>query len=263
MGDLSQYEYKPTESQPSPFYAIYTLLDALSKKLDWPSLADTPTQIEQKMSRLFELKSKADPMSKTMSISSLNKQISFYGLAFFFQKLIEFQCAARVCFPTTGGSTNGLIMAPLFEIGPRSDSSIDLIATATPAATRPIQIEYSLSPHSSKSPVVLQTCLESFVSALELWRKFNQHKEWMTIINKCIINSKSDLDIYKTFKLDYYECYMLTTQFADRNLNWSLLASTSPQVSLKRRISLIGFLLIQEKTSFKVSSNLIFNCSNH
>lgn len=248
LGELAHYAYSAClGSSTSPFYAIYTLLDELAKKLDWPMVVSgsSELEIEQRLSRLFEMKSKTDSTAKSAPSSALNKQISFYGLAFFFQKLVEFQCAAQFCF---NSSSAGLVMAPLFELASKQS---EVESAFVCSSNKPIAIDWT---HGLCQPAhgrLVSKCLTSLACALELWRKFNQHKEWMTIIVKCLNNSKSDgIGAYKSFIADYYSSYVLTTANAvSLNLTWSALVTT---LSLKRRISLIAYLFVNEKASFKV-----------
>ena len=182
------------------------------------------------MSLLFEIKHKsAAADAKSLSMSALNKQISFYGLAFFFHKLIEFHSY----------STSTLILVPLFDANSTSSSSS--------SSSKPIVIECCAEP----SPI-LESCLANLVFTLELWRKFNQHKEWMTIITKCLNNSKSDgIGYYKNFVADYYNSYLLGlsgTAATALGLNWTNVAA----LPLKRRLSALAYLFINEKASFKV-----------
>lgn len=225
-------EYKNEDDAISPLYNVYTLLNELGKKLEWPVTSSSHAQwpqmsIEQKMSLLFEIKHKtAATDAKSLSMSALNKQISFYGLAFFFHKLIEFHSY----------STSTLILVPLFDT-----------TNSTSPSSKPIVIECCDEP----SPI-LENCLANLVFTLELWRKFNQHKEWMTIITKCLNNSKSDgIGYYKNFVADYYNSYLLGlsgTAAAGLGLNWTNVAA----LPLKRRLSALAYLFINEKASFKV-----------
>lgn len=231
---MSSYTYKPTENgvtfgaNSSPFYNVYNLLEEISKKLDWPnttmgSSKPQDVEIERKLSYLFELKLKND---KNISMSSLNKQISFFGITYFFHKLIEFQTLCGHSF------SDMLILAPTFAPHQKSETSTAIsVDVQTTGFTKPIE-----------------ATLTSLVFCLKLWHKFSQHKEFLTIITKCLNNSKLDgLVCYKGFLADYYNSYLLANSNSI-NQNWTSLTT----LSLKQRIATVSYLFIHEKSSFQV-----------
>jgi hypothetical protein len=231
LKEICEYAYTPsnilTGVNSSPFYNVYNLLDEVGKKLEWPNIPQwNSMDIEQKMATLFELKQKNE---KSISISALNKQISFYGLTFFFHKLTEFQTLAKVAFK------DNLIFAPVFEAS----------STTQVESKAPIVLE-----SFNRSDKLLEICLSNLIFSLELWRKFNQHKEFLTIITKCLNNSKSDgIAYFKSFIADYYNSYVLaTSNTINSNMSWT----TVTTLPLRQRISNIAYLFFYEKSSFQV-----------
>lgn len=170
------------------------------------------------MTYLFNLKSKPD---KQISVSSLNKQISFYGLTFFFNKLTEFQALNRTLF------NEQLILSPLFK----QESDEEEI--------EPIHV----------NPMYSQT-ISNLIYSIKIWQKFNVHKEYYTIVTKCLSNSKLDtLNSYKTFLNDYYISFQ-----SNQAYDWTNLTN----LNLKQKIPIISSLLMNEKSSFKVTDKMKF-----
>ncbi|RNA32311.1 hypothetical protein BpHYR1_012241, partial [Brachionus plicatilis] len=192
------------------------LLDEIGKKLDWPSVPETHAHIQDKMAFLFAIKQKPD---KQVSISALNKQISFYGLTFFFNKLTEFQAFNKNLY------NDQLVLVPSYT----SDNQC-----------------VQLGPVNS----ALQKCVSNLMFCIKIWQKFNQHKEYYTIVTKCLSNSKLDsLSCYKNFLADYYNSFQLGLNQSGQNSNhnWSNLTS----LSLRQKIPVISYLFMNESISFK------------
>jgi hypothetical protein len=222
----------------SPFYNVYSLLDGIGKKLDWPpinSLANNLSlRIEDKISLLFSLKAKLtqnDPVISKLniSLSSLNKQISFYGIAFFFHKLTEFFSLSKATFP------QGLVLVSESFVVDRNESIRDVPSDA-----------FALNERDG-----VHSAIASLVVCLKLWEKFNQHKEISTIITKCLSNSKLDtISIYKNFINDYYNnsfLLALNPKTVSNNLSWTSLSG----FSCKQKIPIVAFLFMNEKKSFE------------
>lgn len=237
LGDLIEFQYKPSaafnENNTSPFYYVYKLLDEIGKKLTWPPIqSSVPTSslpIEDKLTYLLNLKSKND---KQISISSLNKQISFYGLAAFFNKVIEFQALSKHTF------SDMLVLSQTFN------------NTDTPQSnSKPFKVNKDLS----FDPV--EFTISNIVYCLKLWQKFNQHKELFTIISKCLSNSKLDsLSCYKSFLSEYYNSFALGLNLmSSQNLTWG----SFDNFNIKQKISVIANLFMSEKTSFQVTLALV------
>ncbi len=112
LSDLIEYKY---ELNGSPFTCVFQLLDEIGKKLDWPNLplnSSTSIQtIEEKLTSLLLFKQKPDKQAN-ISVSSLNKQFSFYAITLFFKKLIEFNAVAKEHF------NSRLVMARKFKYNP-------------------------------------------------------------------------------------------------------------------------------------------------
>jgi hypothetical protein len=182
--------------------------------------------IEDKMTYLFNLKLKND---KSIQTSSLNKQISFYGISFFFSKLIEFQAACKALF------NDSLIMSQTFitSVG-TSDKTIIYNRDEDNGVTMSDQIDYALS---------------NLVFSLKLWQKFNQHKEFLTIISKCLSNSKLDsLNCYKSFLSDYYNNFLMASGPNLNNQSYNSLTG----LTVKQKVPMLANLFKYETSQFKV-----------
>jgi hypothetical protein len=232
LSGLDEYTYSSTTANSScPFFNVYKLLDELGKKLDWPSIIPSQPNlplsamsIEEKMTYLFNLKLKND---KNISMSSLNKQISFYGISFFFSKLIEFQAICKSLFSDLLIMTQSFItMSPSDKIAAVSFTNDDVILTD--------QIEYALS---------------NLIFSLKLWQKFNQHKEFLTIINKCLSNSKLDsLNCYKVFLNEYYNNFTMASSSNLNNQSYNSLTG----MNAKQKVPMLANLFKYENASFQV-----------
>lgn len=185
--------------------------------------------IEEKLAYLLNLKAKND---KQISAAALSKQISFYGLVAFFDKLIEFEVINKVVF------SDMLIMTPTFH----KDEIYEEIQ---------VQDDKNVSTYSN-NPV--ERAVSNLVYILKLWNKFNQHKEFYNIISKCLSNSKLDsLSCYKHFVNEYYNSYSLALNILpNHNLSWASIES----MNLKQKIPVLAHLLIKEKSSFRVRINI-------
>ena len=185
--------------------------------------------IEEKLAYLLNLKAKND---KQISAAALSKQISFYGLVAFFDKLIEFEVINKVVF------SDMLIMTPTFH----KDEIYEEIQ---------VQDDKNVSTYSN-NPV--ERAVSNLVYILKLWNKFNQHKEFYNIISKCLSNSKLDsLSCYKHFVNEYYNSYSLALNILpNQNLSWASIES----MNLKQKIPVLAHLLIKEKSSFRVRINI-------
>ncbi len=223
---LDEYKYSPNGSDlSSPFLNVYKLLDELGTKLDWPSNADFPftaMTIEEKIKFLFEWKLKND---KTISISSLNKQISFYGISIFFSKLIEFQAMCKSLFSDMLIMTQSLIRVDkLAEITYDSD---DIALTD--------QIEFAIC---------------NLIYCVKTWYLLTKHKEFLTIINKCLSNSKLDsLGCYKVFLNEYYNNFTMV-QNGPNSTNQSYNSLTG--MNAKQKVPMLANLFKYENASFQV-----------
>ena len=158
--------YKSNIEQ-SPFQHVYKILDEIGRKLEWPAIpvsglqAISFVEIENKFSYLLGLKAKAaETASKSISITSLNKQISFYGLALFFNKLIEFNAVACKYF------SNMFVLIRKYK--PNGSGNVSSGAVNFDGEfNKPIDF-----------------AMYSLIYCLKLWHKFNSHKEFLTIGNR-------------------------------------------------------------------------------
>jgi len=238
LRDLVDYKYvaDSNNTDNSPFQHVYRLLDEIGKKLEWPTLPNNLKNSsfldsDNKLSYLLNLKAKAiETKSTTISVSSLNKQISFYGIALFFQRLIEFNSLAKEFF------SDNLLMIRKFDLVVKKNFMDSLKPT-----------------HSGNQwyePIDL--AISTLVYCLKLWQKFNSHKEFSTIVTKCLSNSKLDsLTFYKNFLNEYYTVYSSTLNPANSPVaSWESFQSLT---SLKQKIPVLVNLFINETTSFDVS----------
>ena len=240
----------------TPFVNVYKLLDEIGKKLEWPTLVSTATAtttttpamfaalcIEDKLIHLFQLKAaNVARGEKAASMSSLNKQISFYGISYFFNKLVEFHAISKSLFPNTSpsaaaGSASLLVMSPAID-----DNDDDDDHNACSSGTAAIA---ETTTNSSVESLIV--CL---ASCLRIWHKLNTNKEYLTIVTKCLSNSKLDsLACYKSFLADYFNNYVLTTSSdSARHINYSSLVD----LSLKQKLPVLACLLRNETKSFDV-----------
>lgn len=167
--------------------------------------------------------------NKSISVSSLNKQISFYGIALFFHKLIEFNAISAKYF------SSNLVLT----------RRLDLIIKS--------QFLESLTPQnlsdSYNEPIDFAIC--TLVFSLKLWQKFNSHKEFSTIVTKCLSNSKLDsLSCYKNFIIEYYNVYAATLNPAISPPTWE---SLNELLTVKQKIPILINLFVTERTSFNVN----------
>ena len=186
------------------------------------------SSIEDKLSVLHNFKLKPDKQLN-VSVPSLNKQFSFYAIALFFNKLIEFNVVSDEYF------SNQLIMVRKFKFNNSS------------------QITTSPDLEVFKSPI--EYTAYSLIYCLKLWHKFNSHKEFLTVVTKCLSNSKLDLmAIYKNFISQYYNNYSLALNLANSQAhasNWETINS----LSSKLKIPALSSLFMSEKcdqNSFEV-----------
>jgi hypothetical protein len=233
---LSNYGFKSADHA-SPFTNVYKLLDELGKKLEWPRIPESIASIENKMRYLFQLKTRND---KQIVMSSLNKQISFYGLAFFFQKLIEFHSVSKDFFG------NLLICCPCLR--QESNSSTN--------GTQKKDVDFLFNEDEKFNSTKIDLVSYLLIICLKLWHKFNTHKEYLTIINKCLSNSKLDgLSSFKFFIDEYYTNYsILFNPAIVQGQNWSTVAS----LSLKQKIPIVANLFFNQKSPCQVRKERIY-----
>jgi len=231
---LSHYQFESVEHS-SPFTNVYKLLDEIGKKLDWPRIPDNITAIESKIRYLFHLKTRND---KQIVMSSLNKQISFYGLAFFFQKLIEFHSISKDFFD------NLLIFCPSL----RHDST---------SGIQKKDINFLLNEDDQFRTSKIDFVSYLLILCLKLWHKFNNHKEYLTIINKCLSNSKLDgLSSFKFFIDEYYTNYsILFNPTIVQSHNWTTVST----LNLKQKIPMVASLFFNQKSSCYVRKQNAFS----
>lgn len=240
LTDLVDYKYvaDANNTDNSPFQHVYQLLDEIGKKLDWPAMPNnlqnsSLSDSDNKLSYLLTLKAKALETKPTnVSVSSLNKQISFYGIALFFQKLIEFNSLAKAFF------NDNLLMTRKFDLVVKKT----FMDTLEPASLSGSQQWFE--------PIDL--AISTLVYVLKLWQKFNSHKEFSTIVTKCLSNSKLDsLTFYKNFLKEYYSVYSSTLNAVNSPaVTWE---SYQALTTLKEKILALVNLFINEMSSFDVS----------
>lgn len=215
LKDLIEYKYTDKNT---PFSEVFKLLDEIGKKLDWPSLQANQT-IEDKLSALLSLKQKSDKQS-SISISSLNKQFSFYAVALFFNKLIEFNAVSSEFF------SNKLILVKRYKFTmnkPVASATADSAQIRTP-------IDFSVA---------------SLIYCLKLWHKFNSHKEFSNVVTKCLSNSKLDLmTIYKNFIAQYYTNYSVALNLQSATQpNWDTIGT----LTSRQKLPALAHLFMNEK----------------
>lgn len=219
-------EYKYTQDNGSPFTCVFKLLDEIGKKLDWPNLPNNSSQksiqnVEEKLTTLLNMKHKPDMKQSNISVSSLNKQFSFYAIALFFNKLIEFNAISKEYFTK-------LVMSRKFKYNSFNSAII-------------VNNTNDFLHEESNEPIEWTSCC--LIYCLKLWHKFNSHKEFLTVVTKCLSNSKLDLmAIYKSFLTDYYNNYALAL-----NLNNSTLAfnwENCTDLDLKQKIPALAHLFM-------------------
>lgn len=129
-----------------------------------------------------------------------------------------------------------LIISPLFKSDPPLDTNQPSNFSAT---SQPLELAIS-----------------NLIYCLKIWHKFILHKEYYTIVTKCLSNSKLDsLNCYKNFLADYYNSYQLAVSNNPSGTHsWSIISS----LNYKQKIPLIAYLFMNEKTSFKVENFNIF-----
>jgi hypothetical protein len=239
LKDLIDYKSIETNNYyngSSPLNNVYNLLDEIGRKLNWQSLLppsqQTKVNIEDKMFKLFELKN--DPTmainnNPSFSLSSLNKQISFYGVSYFFQKLIEFQSIVECFF------SDKFLMTRCFKLFP--NGSI-------------VKSQNDDIKNEAKSCEPIDNVIISLTKCLQIWHEFNKHKEFLTIVTKCLSNSKLDtLSCYKCFISDYYLSYSFAL-----NINTNQTAptwTTLDGLNLKQKIQALASLFINETQSIQ------------
>jgi hypothetical protein len=249
LSSLINYKFSKVTGgiENSPFYNVYSLLDGIGKKLDWPpinSIANSQMlRIESKVTLLFSLKAKLtqnDPVitKLNISLSSLNKQISFYGIAFFFHKLTELSALCKQTF------SRGIVLASeaFFVDQSIHDTNNDNAIQDVPASLALIS---DAEQKHNATVAILIVCVK-------LWEKFNQHKEISTIITKCLSNSKLDtIAIYKTFLTDYYTNGYLLALNPKPPLTNSLKWDSLKDWTCKQRIPIVAYLFMNEKKTFE------------
>ena len=104
-----------------------------------------------------------------------------------------------------------------------------------------------------KSPI--EYTAYSLIYCINLWHKLNSHKEFLTVVTKCLSNSKLDqMAIYTNFISQYYNNYSLALNLTNNQAhtsNWEIINS----LSSKLKIPALTSLFMSEKcdqNSFEV-----------
>lgn len=248
LSEFLSFKYEPkTSYQSTPFYMIYSLLDGIGKNLEWPALnkiADSNVvagynskkiqNIEHKISFLFALKQKLiggdQNVTKLQIVQSLlNKQIAFFSLAYFFQRLTEFNSISKKIYP------NGLVL-----VSERFEKQ------QAPAESNLSPIELSELDLDERSNL---TATSNLITCIKLWEKMEQLNEIKTLVKTCVKNCKLDVvGFYKSFISDYYQISYSAAINELKDHDWTSLANFRGA----QKIPILAYLFMNEKKSFEV-----------
>ena len=156
---------------------MYNFLVDLSKKLDWPLKEFVNNDEKSQMEALFSLKEKFKKNKQSYDAdyqSKLNKQISFFGISVFFNKLNEFNSMLSHIY---------------------SDKIILVMSY-----NEQFKNEKHLFPHNR--------FIDSLSYVLNLWHQLDSNAEFRSVILKCLNNCKlENLYSLKQFISTYYSIY--------------------------------------------------------
>jgi hypothetical protein len=103
----------------------------------------------------------------------------------------------------------------------------------------------------------IEFSVSNLIYCLKLWHKFNSHKEFLTVVTKCLSNSKLDLmAIYKNFIADYYNTYSYSLNLKESKAVPSTSLETVNEMEIKQKIITLINLFMNEKcdkNSFEVN----------
>lgn len=196
--------------------SLNSLLDAISKKLTWPlHNFDKFSSQNEKLEHLFKLKSTTNAK---LDGNKLSKQISFYGISLFLNKLIELDAICSNMF----------------------DDKLFLT------------ISNNKTSNSTQNLSNINTKVVDMVKYVtQMWYQISNNKDLLIIINKCLNNCKLDyLDVMNKFNLNFFNVY----QF---NLNVKSIQINDDDSCLKQRIQHIAYLLSIDG-SIKVTFKRLF-----
>lgn len=167
-----------------PWKEMYKLLDEISLKLEWPSFeaVDNKNNTMDKINYFLKLKETIKTNTNKYDIdfqNKLNKQIAFYGLSVFFQKLIEFNLINENFY------SHRIILTI-------SSNDIDQ------------NMDYD-----NENENFLINYVHNLISfLLNVWHQLNNNNELFNIITKCLNNCKLDNNYYlKQFVNNFYTIY--------------------------------------------------------
>ena len=104
----------------------------------------------------------------------------------------------------------------------------------------------------------IEFSVSNLIYCLKLWHKFNSHKEFLTVVTKCLSNSKLDLmTIYKNFSADYYNTFSHALNLKDNKAVPAVSLETVNEMEIKQKIiTLINIFMSEkcDKNSFEVKN---------
>ena len=167
---------------------MYQFLVDISRKLDWPLREfvdhdDVKSQIENLFSLKDKFKKPKQSASDSEYQSKLNKQISFFGISTFFNKLNELKSVLDHLY------SNKIIL--VFSLNDKFNKN-----------------ENSFFPHSYLAKTL------GFV--LNIWHQLDHNLEYHNVISKCLNNCKLDnlysLQQFINTFYSIYKCSLLNNQ---------------------------------------------------
>jgi hypothetical protein len=198
---------------------MYSFLVDISKKLDWPLREFANTDEKSQIENLFSLKDKLKKNKQSNDSdyqSKLTKQISFFGIASFFNKLNELNSVLSHVY------SNKIVL--VWSLNEKFKN----------------HNEKQLFPHSYLN--------ETLGFILNIWHQLDHYAEYHNVISKCLNNCKLDnLYSLQQFINTFYSIY----KFSILN-NKEFIESCSKGDSYWTRLNYISILLL-EKNLINVS----------
>jgi hypothetical protein len=183
--------------------SLNSLLDVISKKLNWPlhNFDKFLTQNE-KLEHLLKLKTTTNAK---LDVNKLSKQISFYGISLFLNKLIELDA----------------ICTKLFD---------DKLFLTISNNKTTINSNQNLNNITSK-------VVDLIKYVTHMWHQMSNNKDLLIIINKCLNNCKLDcLNVMNKFNLNFFNVYQLTFNVKNIEIH-------DENCCLKQKIQHIAYIL--------------------
>ena len=169
-------KYESQADNSGPWSSMYNFLVKISKKLDWPVKELLDGSEQEQLNALFSLKDKIkqQQMIDVEFQAKLNKQISFFCICVFFNKLNEFNCVVKEIF------SNKLILGLSLN---KSKTCLD-------------------------TNFKIRFLNDRLTFILNLWFQLEVNAEYHNIVSKCLNNCKlENLFSLKQFITNYYSIY--------------------------------------------------------